>query len=292
MKIFIKLADSNGTYKYLILPIGKIYDSRYGELDFKKERIQKIVDNFKNGIPAYPPPINIEHNDYQGKYGEIKAAEFENGLLITVELNEEGKKLIQDKKFEYMSVELEDYLDHKTGESAGEVLVGAALTNRPANPYVPKIELSEKEIEKIQVGGKTKMTAEEIEAMKKENERLKEEAKKKEAEAIKLSEENKKLADEKKKSDVEAKVKKWQDEGVPPAVAEKAKAILLGEADTTGKIKLSDGSSKDIVGLIDDLVAAVPKVDTKVYGKDKKIALSDADKVVKEVEDILEGGKK
>lgn len=178
----IKLNDIDKSFEYNILPVGKFYDPRYQWMEFSEDRLKGIAENFGNGIPAYKPPINIEHNDYQGKYGEITEVWIEDtGLVIKVVCNEEGWKLVKDKKFEYMSVEICDYFDKEKGVSVGECITGAALTNKPANPYVSKIELSEDEIKKIKSkdgqpsgskqGEEITMTPEQIAAMQAENEK-------------------------------------------------------------------------------------------------------------------------
>ena len=290
MKIFLNMSNAKNlneeakSFEYVILPIGNFYDPRYEWLNFTEERIAKIVENYKKGIPSYKPPINIEHDDYEGKFGEIVDCKSEDGLKIKVECSEKGWELVKGKKFEYMSAEIRDYFDKKTGESVGEVLVGAALTNKPANPYVGKIELSEKELEKYKKRSDEEMTIEELQK------KLDEERKKNEEFEKKLNdfrENNRKLAKEKKEKEIELKEKEWIEKGVPPIVVEEAKKILLAEE--TGEIKLSDGSSKTVFSAIEGIINSIPKIDMEKYGKDNEKKLSDKELgEVKELEKILE----
>lgn len=276
----ILLNESDKRFQYNIVPVGKFYDPRYEWLEFSEERLKIIVENFKKGIPSYSPPVNVEHNDYAGKYGEIKECWIDGGLTIEVECSEEGWNLIKDKKFEYMSVEICDYFDKEKGVSVGEVLTGAALTNKPANPFVSKIELSEDEVKKIQEekkqeikkGEEITMTPEEIKKMQEENEKLKREKAEADKQAIALAEESK-------KKDVENKKKDWKEKGVPPVVADMAGAIILSEKQKT-EIKLSDTEITTVTGAMEKMMEAITKIDFSQHGKETKreeIKLSDDD---------------
>lgn len=286
----ILLNEADKKFQYNIVPVGKFFDPRYEWLEFSEERLKKIVENFKKGIPSYSPPLNIEHNGYAGKYGEIKDAWIDGGLIIEVECSEEGWNFIKDKKFEYMSVEINDYFDKEKGESVGEVLTGAALTNKPANPFVSKIELSEEEVSKIkskegqQSSGKDgqpsvskqkeeiTMTPEEIAAMQAENEKLKKEKAEADKKAIELAEENK-------KKDVENKKKEWKEKGIPPVIADMAGAIILSEKQKT-EIKLSDTETTTVTGAVEKMMDSIAKIDFTQYGKKTerdRIKLSDDD---------------
>jgi len=122
--------------KAKILPFGKIYV--YGQkepIEFTKELAEEIVKNFKKGYPHYKPFVNIDHESSE-KYGDVKELYIEeDGLWAVLELNEEGQKMLEDHKYEYVSPEIDfAYVDRETGEEVGVVLLGIALTNRPALP--------------------------------------------------------------------------------------------------------------------------------------------------------------
>ena len=141
-----ELSEAKKEFWHNILPLGEFYDPRYGKIQITKELIQQLAENFKKGIPHYKPPVNISHNDLVGKYGDIVDVEArEDGLWAKIVLTDEGAELVQKKKFEYLSAEFtEHYTDKETGEDVGAVLVGVALTNRPAHPKMQPIKLSEK----------------------------------------------------------------------------------------------------------------------------------------------------
>ena len=140
-----KLEEYTKEFWHNILPIGKFYDPRYGEVNITKEMVEKMAENFKNGIPHYKPPVNISHEDIHGKFGDIVEVEArEDGLWAKIALTQDGAKLLEAKRFEYLSAEFtEHYVNKETGEDVGPVLLGVALTNRPAHPKMNPIKLSE-----------------------------------------------------------------------------------------------------------------------------------------------------
>lgn len=125
-----------------ILRVGKIFSPLYGEIEITEDMLKKFAENFKAGLPAYKPPVNIEHMDHLGSVGVITNLEYENGALFAeVEFSEEGAELVESKKFRYFSPEfVTDYIDKNTGQNVGPVIVGLALTNKPANPKAKEIK--------------------------------------------------------------------------------------------------------------------------------------------------------
>ena len=127
------------------LPIGKFYHAVYGEIEITHELIKQMAENFKAGRPHYKPPVNISHNDENGSYGYVDNVEArEDGLWVHLVLTEEGVKLLEGKKFNYLSAEFTpEYVDPKSGEKVGAVFLGVALTNRPAHPYMQPLKFSD-----------------------------------------------------------------------------------------------------------------------------------------------------
>lgn len=121
-----------------LLPLGRVYLYGEEEVEITEDILKAIVKNFKNGYPHYKPFLNVDHRSSE-KYGEVVDMEIrEDGLWATLELNEDGTALLEDKKFEYLSAEIDmNFVDRKTGEKKGPVLLGVALTNRPAMPIGP-----------------------------------------------------------------------------------------------------------------------------------------------------------
>lgn len=135
-----------------LLPLGKFYHSLYGKVVITEELVKQLEENFKKGFPHYEIPLNLRHNDNFGKYGVIvdvfaklgdDVPDEDKGLWIKAELSEEGYELIKNGKFTYLSAEIHTEYHDVDGNVVGPVLVGAALTNRPAHTGMAKISLSE-----------------------------------------------------------------------------------------------------------------------------------------------------
>ncbi len=268
----IKLSEEGREFKYKLLPIGRFYDDRYGWLEFGKERLEAIAKRFSENIPSYELFITEEHWG-TNKVASITKCYFieEDGLYI------EGEIIDKETfdKFAYMSAELEPYVDKIRGGIPEETLLGCALTNRPANPFVDKIKLSE--TEEIEVIVKSKEVEEEkgmTEAEKQEFERIKAENEKLKADKVALSEKGR-------KDRVERLKAIWLSKGVAPATVEKAEKYLLGK-EQDGKIHLSEGKQVDLVEVVDDLLSTFERVDLSEVGKKKdgKVHLSEEEELV------------
>lgn len=153
MKRITELKEIGQEIWHNVLPLGEFYDPRYGKVKITKEMIKQMEENFKKGIPHYEPPINLSHKDELGAYGKIADLEArEDGLWAKLVLTDEGIEMLKEGKFRYVSAEFaEDYTDKKTGKSVGYVLLGVALTNRPAHPGVEPIKLKDKIKEAVMV---------------------------------------------------------------------------------------------------------------------------------------------
>lgn len=127
-----------------LLPLGKVYLYGHQETEITQEFLEKLVANFKAGYPHYKPFVNLNHESHE-KYGEVVELEIaDDGLYVTLELNEDGAMLYTSKKYEYLSAEIDlNYRDRNTGEEVGPVLIGVALTNRPAMPIPPIQKLAD-----------------------------------------------------------------------------------------------------------------------------------------------------
>ena len=126
-----------------IMPAGVFYRGER-KLNITEDRLKAIAANFKAGLPRFRVPINENHAGV-GKVGTVKAIDFWSagadgpGLYATdYELTDEGRKLIQSKRFDATSPEIiwslldgAKYQDPQTGEYVDNVLVGLALTEKP-----------------------------------------------------------------------------------------------------------------------------------------------------------------
>ncbi len=128
-------------FVYNLLPVGKFYDKRYGEIYVGDQMLQQMEANFGK-YPAYKVPVKIGHGDGALSPGEVIGIQAKpEGLEITMTLDRETSEAIQRKQYRYMSAEFdEDYQDKETGKPVGAVLLGAALVNQPANPYMEPLK--------------------------------------------------------------------------------------------------------------------------------------------------------
>lgn len=296
-------SDERTRFIYNLLPVGHFYDKRYGEVWINDEKINQIVQNFGK-YPAYEVPVKIGHDDGAKSPGKVIAVQAKDeGLEITMIVDKETSEAITKEQYRYMSAEFdENYQDKESGKSVGAVLLGAALVNQPANPYMEPLKFVD-DINPNQ-GGNNDMS--EIEELRKQLSDVQAELKtardEAEANAKKFADieaTNKELIAEKERAEAarnEAEVKafcdKWSGQGIPPAVIEKVKPVLLGQ--NSRVIKLSDSDKDDVPSLkfFDDLFAGLPKMPMKqISGTDTpEIELSDVEKAkarAKEIADSL-----
>ena len=243
-------------------------------------------------------PIKLGHSDGAKSPGKVIGVEAkDDGLEITMLVDAETAKNINEKKYRYMSAEIEeDYLNKETGENVGAVLLGAALVNQPANPYMQPLTFAD-----VNFGGDGKYMTE-LEKMRhdlsevntqlqdarteaEEKAKLAEEQAQKiaelEAQNKALMEERKRAEDAKNEAEVKAFSDKWIAAGIPPVVVDKVKPILLGE--TSRVMKFSDNAKDDVPTLkfFDELFAGLPKMPMMQIsgaGASGSIELSDIDK--------------
>ena len=204
----------------------------------------------------------------------------------------------------------EDYHDKKTGEKVGAVLLGAALVNQPAHPYVAPLKLAEdvkpeanpekendedmKEVEKLEK--QAKALREQIEALEAQKSQLEadlrnargqsEDTAKKladlEAQNKTLLEERERAENARNEAEVKALCDKWISKGIAPVIVEKVKPLLLAKQSRT--IKLSDDADDDIPTqkFFDELFESMPKMPMKQISSSEatNIELSDVEKAI------------
>ena len=307
--------DEGTRFIYNLLPVGKFFDKRYGEIWVGGEMLQKMEANFGK-YPAYEVPVKIGHGDGALSPGKVIAISAKpEGLEISMMVDAETAEAINKKQYRYMSAEFdENYVDKETNEPVGAVLLGAALVNQPANPYMEPLVLADDIVPgksgdaKSDKGRKKNMTPEELlqkqlsdaeEREKKAREALEaniQESKAKEAEAQQkiaeleaekkaLTEERAKVAHEKLETEVKAFCDEWTGKGVPPAVLEKVKPVLLSEGRI---IKLSDKEEAPLIKVFGEVFEALSKVPMEQKGRSDtpNVELSDIEKAKKLGEQI------
>ena len=301
----VALSDEDTRFIYNLLPVGEFYDKRYGRVSITPEKVQQMAENFGK-YPAYEVPVKLGHSDGAKSPGKVIGVEAkDNGLEITMSVDTETAKAINDKQYRYMSAEFdEDYHDKKTGERVGAVLLGAALVNQPAHPYVAPLVLaddiegndnsmSELEDLRLQLSDMKAQKAQAEAELKAEREKHSKEAEESAKKLADIEAENKELLAERDKIEAarnEAEVKVFCDtkiaEGIPPAVIDLVKPVLLANISRT--IKLSDTEEKPAIKFFGELFDAMPKIPLgqKSLSDAPATELSDIEKAIKRGEAI------
>ena len=284
----VALSEQQTQFIYNLLPVGHFYDKRYGEVWVTPEKLNQMEKNFGK-YPAYEVPVKIGHGDGAKSPGKVK------GLEITMTVDAETAKAINDKQYRYMSAEFdENYQDKETGEFVGAVLLGAALVNQPANPYMEPLVLVDDIEAKTDKGGKIDMN--EVEELRKqlaekeaqlklaqeENEAGKKSLADLEAQNKALIEERERADNAKNEAEVKAFSDKWTAQGIPPAVIEQVKPVLLGKSSRVIKLSDNDKDDKPALKFFDDLFAALPKIPmTQISSNEAPaVELSDTQKAI------------
>ena len=295
----VALSDEEARFIYNLLPVGEFYDKRYGRVSITPAKVQQMADNFGK-CPAYEVPVKLGHGDGAKSPGKVIGVQAKpEGLEVTMLVDAETAEAINAKQYRYMSAEYdEDYHDKKTGEKVGAVLLGAALVNQPAHPYVAPLRLAddvdaERNDEDMTELDDLRLQLSDLKAQKAQAEaELKAVREQSDETAKKLSDleaQNKELVEERERAEKarnEAEVKafcdKWTAGGIPPAMLEKVKPLLLGKQSRA--IKLSDNAEDDIPTLkfFDELFESMPKVPMTQLGNSEApvVELSDVDKAI------------
>lgn len=137
----ITLSDAKRTSRIQIAKTGSFADPRYGKFSITSKDILKWIANFsvlnKSG-GRLGLPVDVDHRPE--KEGNTEAAGWlthltssANGteLWATVEWNDLGIELVQNRRYAYISPSYVANYKDETGKEYGTALLGVALTNRP-----------------------------------------------------------------------------------------------------------------------------------------------------------------
>ena len=299
----VALGDEEARFIYNLLPVGEFYDKRYGRVSITPAKVQQMADNFGK-CPAYEVPVKLGHEQGAKSPGKVIAATAKpEGLEVTLLVDADTAQAINAKQYRYMSAEFdEDYHDKKTGEKVGAVLLGAALVNQPAHPYVAPLVLaddvafeseqegnddnmSELEDLRLQLSDMKAQKAQADAEMKALREQSEDTAKKLadlEAQNKSLIEERERAENARNEAEVKALCDKWISQGVAPVTVEKVRPVLLAKQSRT--IKLSDDAKDEIPTqkFFDELFESMPKMPMKQVSSNEApaVELSDVDKAI------------
>lgn len=141
----IKAADGEQLpSKMMLLRAGVFNTQKYGEVPLTAADLQEMADNFKAGIGMAGDgttgiPVDYAHQSNLNAAAWIKDMEVQDGKELwatSIEWSGSGKKAIQDKEYKCLSSDFYpapfgEWVDAESGVRAKNVIVGAALTNRP-----------------------------------------------------------------------------------------------------------------------------------------------------------------
>ena len=299
----VALGDEEARFIYNLLPVGEFYDKRYGRVSITPAKVQQMANNFGK-CPAYEVPVKLGHEQGAKSPGKVIAATAKpEGLEVTLLVDADTAQAINAKQYRYMSAEFdEDYHDKKTGEKVGAVLLGAALVNQPAHPYVAplvladnvtpdtkqegnddnmteledlRLQLSDMKAQKAQADAEMKELREQSEITAKKLADL-------EAQNKSLIEERERAENARNEAEVKALCDKWISQGVAPVTVEKVRPVLLAKQSRT--IKLSDNAKDEIPTqkFFDELFESMPKMPMKQVSSNEApaVELSDVDKAI------------
>ena len=295
----LALGDEGTRFIYNLLPVGEFYDKRYGRVSITPDKLHQMADNFGK-CPAYEVPVKIGHSDGAKSPGKVIGVEAKpEGLEITMMVDADTAQDINSKLYRYMSAEFdENYHDKTTGENVGAVLLGAALVNQPANPYVAPLvmaddftperndyymnELDDLKLKLSDTQAQLKNLQEAAANKAQDTDALMRRIAELEAENKALKDERARAERARNEAEVKAFCDKWTGKGIPPAALEKVKPILLAEQSRV--IHLSDNSDQDVPSLkfFDELFDGLPKIPmTQISSPDKPaLELSDTQKAI------------
>jgi Mu-like prophage I protein len=131
----VGLAEDRPTWLHAF-PLGRYVHPVHGELVFTRERLERLAEGVNRGVRGITPALDFDHREDRAKGGKaagwITAAEVRaDGLWIAVEWTEEALGEVRAGAWRYLSPEFGDWTDPRTGVRHRDVLLGAALTNRP-----------------------------------------------------------------------------------------------------------------------------------------------------------------
>jgi phage I-like protein len=131
----VRLAEDRPTWLHAI-PLGRYLHPTHGELLFTHKRLERLAEGVNRGVRGITPALDYDHREDRAKGGKaagwIEAAEVRpDGLWIAVTFTDEARAEVRAGAWRYLSPEFADWTDPRTGVRHRDVLLGAALTNRP-----------------------------------------------------------------------------------------------------------------------------------------------------------------
>lgn len=128
------LADAPDWIPYLPKP-GEYTHPQWGKISITRERNERFVKNFRDGVYQDQLPLDAEHETkLSGALGWVKGMRMnEDGSADAhVEWTDRGRKLLGERRFRYVSPEWYDsWRQPDSDKTFEDVAIGGALTTRP-----------------------------------------------------------------------------------------------------------------------------------------------------------------
>jgi hypothetical protein len=131
----VRLAEDEPTWLHAF-PLGRYLHPVHGELVFTRERLEIIAAGVNGGVRGITPALDYDHREDKARGGMaagwIEAAEVRSdGLWLAVAFTDKARREVRAGGWKYLSPEFGTWIDPRTGVRHDDVLMGAALTNRP-----------------------------------------------------------------------------------------------------------------------------------------------------------------
>jgi phage I-like protein len=138
------LAENPGA-PVTITRAGQFHDPRYGDFEITRQMLSEMVLNFNAHTYGQNIFVDVAHNPDQGAAGTMTKLWVDGDkLLAAVEWTPYGLAAIRERGYQYLSAEYhDDWIDNEKRQPHGALLIGAALTIRPAIKRLDPIQLSE-----------------------------------------------------------------------------------------------------------------------------------------------------
>ncbi len=143
------------------LPARIYHTPQYGPLEISHEKLARFVQNFNTRVRGQDVATDFDHrmdrakgNQASGWYKEFairpSSSDPTNVSLWTrIELTDDAKREIKEKKWRYFSLEWEDEWMDNEGKLHEDVVIGGAFTNKPIAKNVLPINFSEEMWEEL-----------------------------------------------------------------------------------------------------------------------------------------------
>lgn len=287
------------TLKIPFFRLGQWKHPTYGLLEGTQEKFNSFIANFKSNAAGRPPYIRLGHSkDDAPTFGDAAAEAWVTDIIqedevlyaLATATSDEIVKAIKDKRYRFASAEYtEDYVNKETGVNAGPTLLAIGLTNEPFLTRLPDtVALAENPNTFYLDYEKEETTVNEDTLMKKlsdtlngfleklkttipsttiTNVALTDDERTKLAEVDALTEQLK-LAEARITaaenaawaSRVESRLAEMIAKGIPPAMCEQVKPILLANpAAESTMVKLADGKEISLAEQIYAALEALPE---------------------------------